>query len=83
VTRDGEPVALSRKELEVLLCLARKRGRIVTRDDLLAEVWGYHPSSGARAVDFHILNLRRKLEHDPAAPRFLITHHGVGYQLVD
>lgn len=83
VTRDGEPVALSRKELEVLLCLARKRGRIVARDDLLAEVWGYHPSSGARAVDFHILNLRRKLEHDPAAPRFLITHHGVGYQLVD
>jgi DNA-binding response OmpR family regulator len=83
VTRNGEAVALSRKEMELLFCLARNKGRIVTREDLLTAVWGHSPSSGARAVDFHVLNLRRKLEEDPSAPRHLITHHGVGYQLVE
>jgi len=83
VTRAGAPVELSRKELDLLVALARRRGRIATREDLLDEVWGHHPSSGARAVDFHILNLRRKLEANPREPRYLLTHHGLGYRLVD
>jgi DNA-binding response OmpR family regulator len=45
-------------------------------------VWGVFASSAARAVDFHILNLRRKLEPDPSAPRHILTRHGSGYELV-
>ena len=74
-------VALSRKELEVLAFLARHRDRPVTRDEILTAVWGHFASSAGRAVDFHILNLRRKLEEDPSAPRRILTRHGHGYQL--
>lgn len=82
VFRKKREVPLSKKELEVLLYLARNRSRIVTREEILDHAWGYYASSAARAVDFHILNLRRKLEDDPAAPRHLLTRHGLGFQLV-
>jgi two-component system alkaline phosphatase synthesis response regulator PhoP len=81
VFRKKREVPLSRKELEVLFYLARNRSRIVTREEILDHAWGYYASSAARAVDFHILNLRRKLEVDPADPRHLLTRHGLGYQL--
>jgi DNA-binding response OmpR family regulator len=78
----GREAALSRKELEILLFLARNEGRAVTRAEILAAVWGHFASSADRAVDFHILNLRRKLESDPEAPRHIVTRYGEGYELV-
>ena len=76
----GEDVQLSRKKLEILLFLVRNRARIVTREQILERVWGYAPASNARSVDFHILNLRRKLEDDPKQPRYIVTRHGLGFQ---
>ncbi len=81
VRRGKKEVPLSRKELEVLFYLARHRDRAVSREEIFDAVWGYFAESEARAVDYHILNLRRKLEPDPRAPRHLLTRHGLGYQL--
>lgn len=81
VLRHGAEVALSRKELDLLFFLARRRDRIVTRDEILDAVWGHLAASTARAVDFHIVHLRRKLEADPKSPRHILTRHGFGYQL--
>jgi two-component system response regulator RegX3 len=83
VLRGEAEVPLSRKELDVLLFLARHRGRVVTREEILDGVWGYFSGQNARSVDYHILNLRRKLEADPAAPRHLVTRHGLGFELVE
>lgn len=82
VTRGKEEIPLSRKELEVLLFLARHRDRVVSREEILEAVWGYHAESADRAVDFHLLNLRKKLEPDPKEPRHIVTRHGLGFQLV-
>ena len=82
VRRKGKEVSLSRKELEILLYLARHRDRVVPREEMLQAIWGYFASSAERAIDFHILNLRRKLEDDPAAPRHIVTRHGLGFQLL-
>ena len=83
VFRDDAEVNLSRKELEVLIYLASKRNCVVSRQDILEAVWGYLAASSERTVDFHILNLRRKLEEDPVNPRLIVTRHGLGFQLVD
>jgi DNA-binding response OmpR family regulator len=61
--------------------LAAKAGDVVTRDDLLNGVWGFESYPSTRTVDTHISSLRAKLEEDPAAPRHLLTVHGVGYKL--
>ena len=81
VFRDGEEIELSRKEAQILTFLLRHAGEVVSRDQVLAAVWGPIASSEARAVDFHILNLRRKIEADPKNPRHIVTRHGLGYQL--
>ena len=78
----GREASLSRKELDILLFLARNEGRAVTRAEVLTAVWGHFASSADRAVDFHILNLRRKLEADPESPRHIVTRYGEGYELV-
>lgn len=75
-------VELSRKELEVLLYLARNRDRVLSRDEIHSAVWGHFAPTADRAVDYHILHLRRKLEQDPTHPRHIVTRHGHGYQLV-
>ncbi len=79
--RGRREVALSRKETDILFYLARHRGRIVPRDEILDAVWGYSAPSALRAVDFHVFHLRRKLERDPDRPRHLLTRHGQGYEL--
>ena len=81
VTRNHKPVDLSRKELDILLFLARHRNRTVSRSQILDAAWDLADSGSERAVDYHILHLRRKLEPDPTHPRHLITHHGIGYEL--
>ena len=83
VFRNGDEVTLSRKELEVLMYLSSHRNRVLSRQDILDAVWGYRAASSERKVHFHILNLRRKLEEDPAQPRLIVTRHGLGFQLGD
>jgi DNA-binding response OmpR family regulator len=83
VTLAGEPVELSRKEFELLRALAARRGDVVTRRELLVEVW-QQPYGGAdRTVDVHLSWLRRKLGETAADPRYLRTVRGVGVRLVD
>jgi DNA-binding response OmpR family regulator len=81
-TRAGESVNLARKEFGVLQVLAARPGEVVTRDELLDEVWGEDEYPGSRTVDNHIAMLRSKLEDNPRDPRHLLTMHGVGYKLV-
>ncbi len=71
---------LSPKEFELLVFLARNRGRAFTRDHLLEKVWGYDYTGDTRTVDVHIRWLRRKLEADPARPQRLLTVRGFGYK---
>jgi DNA-binding response OmpR family regulator len=80
--KGNEELKLSRKEFGVLRLLAARMGQVVTRDELLNEVWGYDQYPTTRTVDNHIASLRAKLEDDPAEPRHLLTMHGVGYKLV-
>ena len=74
---------MTRKEFGVLRLLAARAGEVVTRDELLNEVWGYESTPTTRTVDNHIASLRAKLEASPAQPRHLLTMHGVGYKWVD
>jgi DNA-binding response OmpR family regulator len=78
----GRALEMTRKEFGVLRVLAARPGEVVTRDELLNEVWGYENYPTTRTVDNHIASLRAKLEADPAEPRRLLTVHGVGYKLV-
>lgn len=77
-----EVLKLSRKEFGVLRLLAARVGQVVTRNEMLDEVWGHESFPTTRTVDNHIASLRAKLEDDPSEPRHLITVHGVGYKLV-
>jgi DNA-binding response OmpR family regulator len=80
VARAGEPVTLTPKAFELLLALAARGGRVVTRQELLKEVWGYGAFVLSRTVDSHIAELRRKLEADQAHPRHIVTVWKVGYR---
>ena len=80
--KGGRPLELTRKEFQVLRLLAAHSGEVVTRDELLNEVWGYENYPTTRTVDNHLAGLRAKLEQDPADPRHLRTVHGVGYKFV-
>ncbi len=81
VTRGGEPVELAPKEYELLLALLRARGAVVSRLELMRQVWGYSDAVITRTVDTHVAELRRKLEGDPGAPRHILTARKVGYRL--
>jgi len=80
--RNGEPVEMTRKEFAILRFLASRAGQVVTRDDLLNEVWGYDAYPSSRTVDNHVAGLRAKLERDAAQPEHIRTVHGVGYKFV-
>lgn len=81
VRRGGVPVSLRPKEFELLMALLRRDGAVVSRDELLQDVWGYDDSVVSRTVDTHIAELRRKLEDDPTVPRWLLTVRKAGYRL--
>jgi DNA-binding response OmpR family regulator len=81
-TRGGKAVTLTTQEFKLLKYLASSAGRVVSREELLNEVWGYQNYPSTRTVDNHILRLRQKLEPDPAEPRFLMTIHGAGYKFI-
>ena len=81
VYRRGFPVGLRPKEFELLMALVRRGGNIVPRLDLLRDVWGYDADVVSRTVDTHIAELRRKLEDDPANPRYIVTVRKAGYRI--
>jgi len=80
--RRGKPVGMTRKEFATLRLLVARAGEVVTREELLNEVWGYEAYPVSRTVDNHIAGLRAKLESDPARPAHIRTVHGVGYKFV-
>jgi DNA-binding response OmpR family regulator len=82
VNRDGETVVLTAQEFKTLKFLIQNAERVITRDELLNEVWGYQNYPSTRTVDNHILKLRQKLERDPANPTHFRTVHGMGYKFV-
>jgi DNA-binding response OmpR family regulator len=82
VTIDGQPVELARKEFELLLALARHPGEVVTKRDLLADVWQQAWGGSDRTVDVHLSWLRRKLGESAKQPRYLHSVRGVGVRLV-
>jgi DNA-binding response OmpR family regulator len=82
VIRAGQRVALSAREFELLRYLIAHRGEVVSRAQLLRDVWGYHQLAVTRTVDNYVAKLRMQLEPEPHDPRFIITVHGSGYQLL-
>ncbi len=82
-TLAGDLLDLTRKEFELLLALATRQGEVVTRRELLVEVWQQPYGGGDRTVDVHLSWLRRKLGETAAQPRYLLTVRGVGLRLVD
>ena len=77
----GEPVELTGLEFDILLALARRPGRVVPRETLLAEAGRNDVTVSDRTVDVHVSHLRKKLGDDPKAPRLIKTVRGVGYVL--
>ena len=75
----GQVLELQPKQFELLTYLVRNRGTVLTRDQLLHNVWGYDYAGDTRTVDVHVRWLREKLEEDPANPRLIQTVRGVGY----
>jgi len=82
VRRDGRPVILTAHEIKLLKFFTKNSERVLTREALLNEVWGYNAYPTTRTVDNQILKLRQKLEPDPARPRHLLTIYGAGYKFV-
>ena len=80
MTRNGKDVSISDRECRLLQHLVEARGEVVSRDELLQEVWGYNAASMTRTVDVHIAWLRQKVEDDPSDPHFILTVHGQGYR---
>jgi DNA-binding response OmpR family regulator len=81
-SRKGEPVKLTRLEFKTLKYFAQNPGRVIARDELLNQVWGYESYPCTRTVDNHILRLRQKLERDAYRPFHFRTVHGVGYKFL-
>ena len=81
IERDGKRQPITAKELGLLLLFARKRGRNVTRGEILQEVWGLRPDTRTRVVDTFVHRLRKLIEPDPAHPRYLVSVRALGYRL--
>jgi two-component system alkaline phosphatase synthesis response regulator PhoP len=80
VRRNGTPLAMTAKELQLLRFFIEHRGETLSRERLLNEVWGYEVTPSTRTVDVHVAWLRQKLEDNPKNPRFIVTIHGLGYK---
>lgn len=81
VYRGERPIALSPKLFDLLLALVRRRGAVMSRAELLVEVWHRQDPRGTRTVDTHVFELRKRLEVNPAEPRHILTVSKVGYRL--
>ena len=81
-TRGGDPVALTANEIKLLRYFIDHADKVVTREELLNDVWGYTSYPTTRTVDNQVMKLRQKLEADPARPVHFRTMHGIGYKFV-
>jgi len=81
IVRSGKRISLSEREARLLRYFLDNRGRIVSRDTLLEQVWRYNSAPYTRTVDVHIARLRQKIEDDPKNPKLIVTVHGLGYRL--
>jgi hypothetical protein len=82
VWRSGRPVRVTPTEFRLLVALVRRRGAVVSREDLRRDVWPDGTGVQARVIDSHIARLRRKLEHDPKQPRHILTALAAGYRFL-
>src|SRR6478736_9149013 len=82
VTRDGQAIGLTAQEFKTLKFMMRNAERVISRDELLNEVWGYQNYPSTRTVDNQVAKLRKKLERDPSQPVHLRTVHGAGYKFL-
>ena len=82
VTRQEQPVKMTRAEFNLLAFFVQNPDQPLTRDMILNSVWGYECFPNTRTVDAHVVKLRQKLETDPAAPKHFVTLHGVGYRFL-
>jgi two-component system alkaline phosphatase synthesis response regulator PhoP len=80
--KKGKALKLSPREYEILKCFIKREGEIVSRDELLNQVWGYNSFPNTRTIDAHIAKLRRKIEDKPEEPKLIITIHGIGYKFL-
>ena len=80
ITRHNTPLRLKPKEYDLLLFLARHKGRMLTREFILERVWGWDFIGDSRTVDVHVRWLRQKIEPDPSAPERIVTVRGGGYR---
>jgi two-component system alkaline phosphatase synthesis response regulator PhoP len=80
IRRSGKPVETTAQEFRLLTALIRRRGRVLTREQLIDQAWGLATHIGDRVVDTHVLNLRKKIEPAPAEPQFLRSVRGMGYR---
>jgi two-component system, OmpR family, response regulator RegX3 len=80
VTRDGEPVELAAREFDLLQYLMENAGRVLRREEIMDEVWDPHWFGPTKTLDVHVSWLRKKLEPDPATPRYITTVRGVGFK---
>jgi len=78
----NKPVEMTQKEVELIRYMIRNRDTVLSRDRLLDEVWGYDSYPTTRTVDTHILKLRKKIEEDPANPKYILSVYGGGYKFV-
>ena len=82
VFRSGKALSLTPQEFKMLKYFSQNAERVLSRDQLLSDVWGYNSYPSTRTVDSHILTLRQKLERDPSNPVHFVTVHNVGYKFV-
>jgi hypothetical protein len=82
VRRNGKLVVMPMKEFSMLVYMLKNAGRVLARNELLDEVWGYNSYPFTRTVDNHIVRLRRKLEVDPSRPKHFLTIRCAGYKFV-
>jgi len=80
VLKNGKAITLGERECRLLRYLVERRGLVLSRDELLQEVWGYKSIPLTRTVDVHIAWLRQKIEDDPKNPQYIVTVHGQGYR---
>ena len=82
VSVNGQVISMPLREFELLACLARNAGRVLTRSQLMERVWGTEDFHDTKTLDVHVKRLRSKIEQDPSNPQRLVTLRGVGYKLV-
>lgn len=80
--KKGKSIKLTPREYELLRCFIERQGEIISREELLKQIWGYDSYPDTRTVDAHIAKLRHKIEDNPEEPKLIITVHGIGYKFL-